>query len=239
MNGVVSDEFCQKPMVRQVPSRGAGPGAVGVTRTSYSRRSRSGFVADSLLEGTGFEPSVPRGKGRTLRVSVLFRSDFSVSGEPTGGDIERLVVSRRADGSNPVPSSAEPANYQFRSRQAAYAICAISLQAGRASSGFAKMCHKLAWFGVIGLTVIWSVALLSGCPNADRDGECRFGGRRVPCRAKAISAWTGHLCLNSAGRWSSRHLAEISDRDSILTISGVLVDCTARHRWQPRRNSGN
>src|SRR6266446_359155 len=35
---------------------------------------------DSPLEGTGFEPSVPRGKGPTLRVSVLFRSDFSVGG---------------------------------------------------------------------------------------------------------------------------------------------------------------
>jgi hypothetical protein len=38
------------------------------------------FVVDSPLEGTGFEPSVPRGKGPTLRVSVLFHSDFSVSG---------------------------------------------------------------------------------------------------------------------------------------------------------------
>jgi hypothetical protein len=36
------------------------------------------FARDSLLEGTGFEPSVPRWKGPTLRVSVLFRSDFSV-----------------------------------------------------------------------------------------------------------------------------------------------------------------
>jgi hypothetical protein len=65
------------------------------------------FAADSPLEGTGFEPSVPRGKGRTLRVSVLFHSDFSVGGEPTSGDIERLVVSRGTDGSNPVPSSVE------------------------------------------------------------------------------------------------------------------------------------
>jgi hypothetical protein len=35
LNGVVSDEFCQKLMVRQVPSRGAGPGAAGVTSRSY------------------------------------------------------------------------------------------------------------------------------------------------------------------------------------------------------------
>ena len=48
-----------------------------------------------------------RGKGPTLRVSVLFRSDFSVGGEPTRGDIERLVVSRGTDGSNPVPSTGE------------------------------------------------------------------------------------------------------------------------------------
>ena len=34
LKGVVSDEFCQKLIVRQVPSRGAGPGAVGVTSTS-------------------------------------------------------------------------------------------------------------------------------------------------------------------------------------------------------------
>jgi hypothetical protein len=35
---------------------------------------------DSPLEGAGFEPSVPRGKGPRLRVSGLFRSDFSVGG---------------------------------------------------------------------------------------------------------------------------------------------------------------
>src|SRR5207244_11777498 len=29
------------------------------------------FAADSPVEGSGFEPSVPRGKGPTLRVSVL------------------------------------------------------------------------------------------------------------------------------------------------------------------------
>src|SRR5215472_3461122 len=44
-------------------------------------------------------------------------------------------------------------------------ICAISLHAlGRIRSrfsAFANMCHKLAGFGVIGLTVIWCIALLS------------------------------------------------------------------------------
>ena len=45
-------------------------------------------------------------------------------------------------------------------------ICAMSLRAlariRSRLSGFSRMCHKLAGFGVIGLTVIWSVALLSG-----------------------------------------------------------------------------
>jgi hypothetical protein len=45
-------------------------------------------------------------------------------------------------------------------------ICAMSLRAlariRSRSNGFSRMCHKLAGFGVIGLTVIWSVALLSG-----------------------------------------------------------------------------
>src|ERR1700751_6058217 len=71
------------------------------------REVRNRWFADSALEGTGFEPSGPRGKGPTLRMSVLLRSDFSVGGEPTRGDIERLVVSRGTDCSNPVPSSAE------------------------------------------------------------------------------------------------------------------------------------
>jgi hypothetical protein len=35
---------------------------------------------DSPLEGTGFEPSVPRGKGPDASCVVLFRSDFSVGG---------------------------------------------------------------------------------------------------------------------------------------------------------------
>jgi hypothetical protein len=35
--------------------------------------------ADSLLEGTGFEPSVPRKALGVVVVSVLVRADFSVS----------------------------------------------------------------------------------------------------------------------------------------------------------------
>ena len=45
-------------------------------------------------------------------------------------------------------------------------ICVMSLRAlariRLRFSGFARACHKLAEFGVIVLTVIWSVALLSG-----------------------------------------------------------------------------
>jgi len=41
---------------------------------------KSGLHRTRCWEGTGFEPSVPRGKGPPLRVSVLFRSDFSVGG---------------------------------------------------------------------------------------------------------------------------------------------------------------
>src|SRR5438132_7007826 len=46
----------------------------------WTFESGCGQETDSLLEGTGFEPSVPRGKGPRLRVSFLFRSDFSVGG---------------------------------------------------------------------------------------------------------------------------------------------------------------
>src|SRR6516164_1055368 len=52
-------------------------------------------------------------------------------------------------------------------------ICAMSLRAlariRTRFSGFARTCHRLAGFSVIGLTVIWSVALLSvGYPRSGR-----------------------------------------------------------------------
>src|SRR5882724_12104385 len=91
---------------------------------------------DSTPEGTGFEPSVPRGKGPTLRVSVLFRSDFSVGGEPTRGDIERLVVSRGTDGSNPVPSTGESgANLIFGDEPHRGALISRRRDPGRARGG--------------------------------------------------------------------------------------------------------
>jgi hypothetical protein len=39
-----------------------------------------GFASDSPLEGTGFEPSVPRKAPDVVMVSVLGRADFSVRG---------------------------------------------------------------------------------------------------------------------------------------------------------------
>ena len=40
---------------------------------------RNRWFADSLLEGTGFEPSVPREAASILLISVLVRADFSAS----------------------------------------------------------------------------------------------------------------------------------------------------------------
>jgi hypothetical protein len=59
----------------------------------------SGITAETdwLLEGSGFEPSVPRKVPVVVLVSVLVRADFSVSGESSGGDmpLETSLVSRR------------------------------------------------------------------------------------------------------------------------------------------------
>jgi len=40
----------------------------------------AGFVADSALEGSGFEPSVPRKAPGVVFVSILVRADFCVAG---------------------------------------------------------------------------------------------------------------------------------------------------------------
>ncbi len=50
------------------------------TSTAASVHRSNQFRNGLSLERTGFEPSVPRGKGPTLRVSVLFRSDFRLAG---------------------------------------------------------------------------------------------------------------------------------------------------------------
>jgi len=75
----------------------------------WSFESGCGRETDSLLEGTGFEPSVPPRKGADASCVGSLSPDLSVGGEPTRGDIERLVVSRGTDGSNPIPSSKESA----------------------------------------------------------------------------------------------------------------------------------
>ena len=45
-------------------------------RARLSSRVPNEFAADSALEGTGFEPSVPREAPGILVVSVLVRADF-------------------------------------------------------------------------------------------------------------------------------------------------------------------
>jgi hypothetical protein len=72
---------------------------------------------DSPLEGTGFEPSVPRKALGVVLVLSRVRADFSVRGdqaEATWALLEPLVVSCGTDGSNPVSSSGESgANLTF------------------------------------------------------------------------------------------------------------------------------
>src|SRR5205814_5117942 len=47
------------------------------------------FAADSPLEGTGFEPSVPREAPGVLVASVLVRADLSACGESSRSDMSR------------------------------------------------------------------------------------------------------------------------------------------------------
>jgi hypothetical protein len=44
------------------------------------RPRKLGFPTDSPLEGTGFEPSVPREAPGTVMVLVLVRADFPLAG---------------------------------------------------------------------------------------------------------------------------------------------------------------
>jgi hypothetical protein len=55
-----------------VISRACAPkDGIAPATAAHARGFRTEFAADSLLEGTGFEPSVPRGKCPTLRVSAV------------------------------------------------------------------------------------------------------------------------------------------------------------------------
>src|SRR6516165_5382917 len=53
LNGVVSDEFCQKLMVRQVPSRGAGPGAAEEVGAEIAGASAQLLLMDGVLLAFG------------------------------------------------------------------------------------------------------------------------------------------------------------------------------------------
>ena len=68
---------------------------------------------DSPVEGAGFEPSVPRGCARRVVCRFSCAPTFSVGGELSRGDIQRLVVSRGTEGSNPASFTGESV---FRAR---------------------------------------------------------------------------------------------------------------------------
>src|ERR1700726_3547175 len=61
---------------------------------------RSRFAADSLLEGDGFEPSVPVEGG-------CFCCGRRIAGDRTGAGHKELFLLRGTDGSNPSSSSGE------------------------------------------------------------------------------------------------------------------------------------
>src|SRR6267378_2124421 len=76
------------------------------------------FAADSALEGTGFEPSVPRDTTNLSSRLWLVPANRKV-GAKENRHTKVGPFPRGTDGSNPVPSSAESANHRFlSSRQA-------------------------------------------------------------------------------------------------------------------------
>jgi hypothetical protein len=69
--------------VRGAPIPGTGrAAATAPTSADLGRARKRGvrFAPDSLLEETGFEPSVPRKAPAVAVVSLLVRADFSVGG---------------------------------------------------------------------------------------------------------------------------------------------------------------
>src|SRR5438128_1905537 len=72
------------------------------------------------------------GRPRRFVCRFSFTPTFSVGGEPTRGDIERLVVSRGTDGSNPVPSSGQ-------------SVSLPELLSRVENPGFLRGCARLAW----------------------------------------------------------------------------------------------
>jgi hypothetical protein len=100
----------------------AVPDAHGRRDAGSSRRCRGEdkeirFEGDSPLERAGFEPSVPRGCARRVVCRFSCAPTFSVGGELSRSDIQRLVVSRGTDGSNPASSSGESSTNRPRGRR--------------------------------------------------------------------------------------------------------------------------
>jgi hypothetical protein len=90
------------------------------------------FAPDSPLEGTGFEPSVPRDT-TNLSMSPLVGSPPTEKSERKENRHTKLGhFPRGTDGSNPVPSSGESANHRFLSGGAKSATTrALGLRAQR------------------------------------------------------------------------------------------------------------
>jgi hypothetical protein len=119
-NGRSVSQLSSFPECRRL-SRGGRPAGTSARRGRRiaARRSRAAarFVADSPLEGTGFEPLVPLKERGGVVVSVLVRADFPVTGKSSRGDVSplgNLVVSHGTNSSNPASSSSESgANLNF------------------------------------------------------------------------------------------------------------------------------
>jgi hypothetical protein len=82
---------------------------VAATRMIDGIRPKSQFAPDSPLEGTGFEPPVPR------RERNESRSGTGTVTEAT--KIRREAVAPGTDGSNPFPSTGESANPGYSLRR--------------------------------------------------------------------------------------------------------------------------
>src|SRR5215831_2444427 len=93
-----------------------------VASCAFSLRNR--WFADSPLEEAGFEPLVPRHAVKVSRAALRLISRRRRS-RPLTGD-ENAGSSRGTEGSNPVPSGGESANYQFRSARYCNGLSSVS-----------------------------------------------------------------------------------------------------------------
>jgi len=78
------------------------------------------FAVDSLLEGTGFEPSVPR------ECRPRFETDLLPLRHGHSAEENRRIFARGTDGSNPVPSSGESGTNRAATRQLRAEACLAS-----------------------------------------------------------------------------------------------------------------